>query len=1193
MNGVAVSSFPVTLQTGNTLAITTTSSSSNDTATFVTVTFGGQQYIVTFVTESPYSNIFDADMYAVPFYQRTFSDGSLYNSPTHTYSVADHGAITEMQTTATPSGINDTTYQVMVLDPYNDAAHLVGSDGVLVATYNVPDAIWTGATVYNVGKFTFWFGLFHEDQVGITLDGETFTYLTFQNSPVAIASTMAANYVWVACYDGSIFCYQNVGPLTFNLVSQVKLSTVPTSMVVDDSYNVYVVSMDDTIVSKFNTAGALLGTAPVGNMPIGIALASSQLFISCAEDQTVNVFNSSTLAQTGQISLTEFPGLITIDPTAPTLCVTCLSSSNVYRFKTDSSLAQIDMTTFSKPVLAAYSFGTTIIADHLQYDARPYTRSFTSIVPGLGFFENDQEPIFTAVNSTTVTATEIEVAVPINIPTNLGASIILNGANIGTSGVVNVNDQFYITFVTPSTQQTFTQIPVSVGNYVEAWNTTTAAILTAPNPFYFAPVSASPNQAVQTQVVTIGGLTPGTSVTVSTSIGAILKNGVAQTGSFTVTNGDTIQLQVAASATKGNSVLTTVTAGSFSTNWVVYTQAILHTFTQTLTSQALSTAVSSTSVWTYNNTVTDPDTHIVSPTSTTLLFPAGVSVTVNGAAVSSGVTIHTSDVVAISGTTAAQYDQTSTFAATTLDGYVFQLIATTVLNAVPYPMDFGVIYDVAPGSYYESLDVTVQNIQTSAQLSLQNPGSFLINDGDTGVEQITVANGTLLGLSVRGQASAHNLMYTIPVYALANDGVTLVVCGSVRIVPMILKGSIDYPYEGHEDNNLMKYFRYKEGVYESLLPTPAVGNNTCVEPNNTYGWIYELGIEVESGYEYTTDYQFGNAFESGYAYTTTPMMSATEESSYVHDWAAYIAAYEETQYTFTVYDGTSPYHESQFAPGWYFYKTGNLWEVQPATILMVYPTFHMTTAISPNAMNPNYGNSWEVRPKYVNNKTYQFFEVPMKFVNNKIYQFIQIPIKLIGNINNTVGTWNTSAGSILPGYWMSNMPMPEMIDHVKLLTPMPTGFMPAGCQHGLPDMPSAIYEIAEMVEADMPQPNLPIDTIYVADGRNAVYVDAVSHEFDGLATQVTIVAEYEVDLPQPQMYSEQMNPSVSDPTLFGGFADQASAQQFITDNNLVNAHLYQLSNGTWMIITDVTQDLACAIVPETGLRAIGWLLQGG
>jgi hypothetical protein len=1163
VNGVAVTSFPVTLYAGSTLAITTTSSSSNDTATFVTVTFGGQQYIVTFVTKSPYSNIFDTDMYAVPFYQRTYSDGSMYDSTVHTYSVANNGVVTEKQTTATPSGVTNTTYQVMVLDPYNDEAHLVGSDGVLVNTFNVPDAAWTGATIYNVGKFTFWFGLIHEKQVGITLDGVNFTYLTFDASPVAIASNLNASYIWVACYDGSIFCFHNIGPLTFQQVAQVKLKTPPTSMVVDSAFNLYVVSMNDSIVSKFSVAGTLLGTATVGNMPIGIAFANSQLFVSCAEDKDVVVLNSSTLASTGSITVPEFPGLITTDPTNSNLCVTCLSSNNVYRYKTDSSLAAVDVTAFGKPVLAAYSFGTTIIADHLQYDARPYTRSYKSVVPGLGFFENDQEPIGMQVSSTTVTVTEIEVPVPITIPSTLGASIVLNGANIGTSGTVHNNDQFYITFTTPSTGKTFTQIPVSVGNYVEPWNTTTSAILSAPSPFYFTPLNTAPSTQVQSSVVTISGLTTGTSVTVSTSVGTLLKNGTAQSGSFSVVNGDTIQLQLTSSATAGGSVNAVVTAGTFSTIWNVYTSLPIQTHIQSQTNVPLSTTVTSTP-YTFASTAIDPVTHQTVPVSTTISFPSGVTVKVNGTPVSSGATIHTNDQIVISGVTAAQYSQQTTFAVSTAEGNVFELQATTIPNVVPYPMDFGVIYDAAPGIMYQSLDVTAQTLNASTQLQLHYAGTFLISDGDTLTNTITIQNGSIVGLNVRGQASPHNQMYTVPVYALSNDGVTLVQCGSVRIVPMILKGSIDYPYEWRGEGGQVQFVRYVEGMYLEVAAPNMMANMCCCATE----------VDVATGWTYTSV----NGIDSGYQYTARPYSTAYAETQYAFVFKDGTAPYWETQYAATMYDNTAPYHETQYAPGWYFYKTGNSPDVQQTYVQIKYPDYHVVNKVMPKAVMPAQGNSWEVRPKVVNYKNGNLWEVKIKTTNNKYGVFARVATKMKIDANHTMVEFGTNVGTILPGYWLSDAPMPILIDHLQLLTQMPTGYMPPGCQHGYPN--------ARTPFADSP-------ILHPFDSATAISTDGGGFEFDGMATQVTVVNSYEFDANQPMSYSDEVNPSIENPTLFGGFADQTSAEAFITSNNLQNAHVYQLSNGYWIVITDVSQDLACAIVPEHGLRAIGWLLQGG
>lgn len=1190
MNGVAVTVFPVTLHTGDTLAITTTSSASNNTPTFVTVTFGGQQYIVTFVTAAPYSNVFDTDMYAVPFYQRTNTDGTVYNSTVHTYSVAVNGVITEKQTTAPPTGISSTLYQVMVLDPYNDEAHLVGSDGSLVATYTIPDATWTGATVYNVGKFTFWFGFFHKNQVGITLDGTNFTYLNFSSSPVAITTNSTGSYIWVACYDGSLFCFRQNGALVFNQVAQVKIATTPTSIAMDDSGNVYVVSMTSTSLVKYSPNGTSLGSVPVGNMPIGIAYVNSQIFVSCAEDQTIVALQSGNLAQTGAITLTEFPGLITVDPTNTNLCITCLSSTNVYRYKSNSSLALVDKTTFSKPVLAAYSFDTNIIADHLQYDARPYTRSLVSKVPGLGFFENDQEPISTVVQSTIVTAIRLETNTPISIPSNLGASIVLNGTNIGTSGTVKANDRFYITFTTPSTGNVFTQVPVVVGNYVEPWNTTTATVITAPNPFTFAPINTSANNQVSTSIVTIAGLTPGTSVAAS-STGTVLKNGQVQSGPFSVVNGDTIQLQTTSSVTTGAVVQVSVTVGTYSTLWSVFTNQAITPVIQTLIGQQVNTVVTSTP-FTYNGT------------NTVATFPTNVTVKVNGSVISSGTIITSGSNIVVSGTTSAQTNQTSTFAVTLKSGAYYALQATTVPNVVPYPMDFGVIYDAAPGSLYETLDVTAQNIDAAATLELLNAGSFLINDGDTQSNIVTINNGAVMGLMIRGQASAKNAMYTIPIYALALDGVTQVACGSVRVVPLVLKGSIDYPYEGHEENTMFRFFRYREGVYlEATNPVPKVSLPSTIGSGITLTSQPVLLRTNETGLTYATKYTSAMVRSTGLAYNTVDETPKTYQSSYSYTTVYDMADVYESGYHFVMYDGTNPYHETDYGQQFYQNKNTSSVTAVPAVYQdMKFSPGWVVVKNIPSPASPVIGNGYQVKMKYQIVKNNVAAAVKVKVQQLKYGDQTSFTLKVAGNLNNTVAKYTVGVNPVLPVWWMSGMPVPQMIENFKILTDMPLGILPPGCMHGSVPLPGSVYEIAKMVEADAPVP-LFVDSAHDGDSpaRSPSMIDNVGMaEMGSSATQVSIVNVYEVDSGLTAVpYTEEMSPSIqNDPTLYGGFADKASAQQFITDNNIHNATLIQLSNGYWMIVTTTAmQDLSCAIAPPPGtpgtLRSVGWLLQGG
>ncbi len=92
---------------------------------------------------------------------------------------------------------------------------------------------------------------------------------------------------------------------------------------------------------------------------------------------------------------------------------------------------------------------------------------------------------------------------------------------------------------------------------------------TLPAPFAFVTLSAPPGATVESNTITVTGLSQATIITASA--GTLLINGTPVSGPTTVNNGDTVQLRLQASATPGHQVRSTVAIGLLSATFTVIT----------------------------------------------------------------------------------------------------------------------------------------------------------------------------------------------------------------------------------------------------------------------------------------------------------------------------------------------------------------------------------------------------------------------------------------------------------------------------------------------------------------------------------------------------------------------------------------------------------------------------------------------
>ena len=175
------------------------------------------------------------------------------------------------------------------------------------------------------------------------------------------------------------------------------------------------------------------------------------------------------------------------------------------------------------------------------------------------------------VTSNTDTISGMNVSNGIGVSGSGNPSLIINGTNVGASGTVSTGSTVALTLTASCTPGTLESATVTIGTFSTTWNVTT--LNPTPTAFGFnSQTNLVSSTLTYSNTITISGMPASSSNTITCDIASLIINGVNSGGSGTVTNSDTVQLQMYSSSSWSTSETAHVTIGTFSTTWSITTE---------------------------------------------------------------------------------------------------------------------------------------------------------------------------------------------------------------------------------------------------------------------------------------------------------------------------------------------------------------------------------------------------------------------------------------------------------------------------------------------------------------------------------------------------------------------------------------------------------------------------------------------
>jgi hypothetical protein len=361
-------------------------------------------------------------------------------------------------------------------------------------------------------------------------------------------------------------------------------------------------------------------------------------------------------------------------------------------------------------------------------------------------------PVTGAMPSSLVVSNEIVVrGVTVAIPASIanGEYSVNGGAFTAIAGSVRANDRIRVRIVASATPGGSASTTLLLGGLAGTFTVTTA-IPTELEPFSFSPVTgATANSNVASNRITVNGLASGATATISVSGGAYsINSGGFTTGVGNVRNGDTVTVNVVASAAPGGTASATLVIGSRSATFVVTTAGSVLVPDTTPDPFSFAPVVGALP----GTSVTSSGALITGINQFTPISVVGGEYSINGSAF----TAAPSQVVAGSTITLR------TNASMQLGGVVTVVLTvggvngnwtvqTVTPDSVPDPFSFSPASGLAPRATAVSNVVTIAGINVPATVTV-NGGEASVNGGAFSSTPPAIANGQTLQL--RGIAPA-------------------------------------------------------------------------------------------------------------------------------------------------------------------------------------------------------------------------------------------------------------------------------------------------------------------------------------------------------------------------------------------------------------------------------------------------------
>ncbi len=369
-------------------------------------------------------------------------------------------------------------------------------------------------------------------------------------------------------------------------------------------------------------------------------------------------------------------------------------------------------------------------------------------------------PINTLYTSNTITISGLGYGNYVAV-TIVGGEFSKNGGGFTSTATTATNgDTFSVRNTSSSSYLTGVDATLTAGGISDTYTITTIVEDFIPDPFIFTDIT---NAEISTEyisnTITISGLTPSTSISITITGGQYSKNGGAYTSSAgTAVNGDTFSVKRNSSASYLTPVDVVLTAGSYSDTYTITTKS--GTPTAFVFVDVIDKEVSTTYI---SNTVTMAGYVGSLPIS---IVDGEYSID-GGAFTASAGTITVGSTVAVRRTSSPSYNtavDTTLTVGTYSDTYT---ITTKLEDVTPTPFYFTDIVDMEVSTLYTSNTITISGLtpMTSISISIVG-GEYSKNGGGFTSSSGTAVNGDTF--SVR-RLSSENYDDTVDVILTAGS----------------------------------------------------------------------------------------------------------------------------------------------------------------------------------------------------------------------------------------------------------------------------------------------------------------------------------------------------------------------------------------------------------------------------------------
>jgi hypothetical protein len=369
-------------------------------------------------------------------------------------------------------------------------------------------------------------------------------------------------------------------------------------------------------------------------------------------------------------------------------------------------------------------------------------------------------PLSTPMASNLVTITGINA--PTMVSVSGGEYAIGGGAFTAAAGTVNNNQTLQLRGVSAGTNNTTTNVIVTVGGYTASFSIMTAGAGpdTTPDPFGFTPVTNAALSSTHTSnTIAITGIDSPTPVSIMGGLVSI-NGGPFGAAAGTITNGQTLTVRATAGAAFGTTTMANVNVGG-----------VIGTF-------SISTIPADTTPDPFSftpRTMAQPSTTFPSNaiTITGINSAAPISITsgnysINGGAFTSAPgSINNGDTLQLQGTSSAITDGSGVVNVTANVGGVMGNYSITTRDTTPNPFSFpnsNVLNSVCgvtgPGT--SSATVTITGVDSPAPITV-TAGTYSVNGGPFVASGGTILSGQTLQLRRAGMPANSTTSMTVTI----------------------------------------------------------------------------------------------------------------------------------------------------------------------------------------------------------------------------------------------------------------------------------------------------------------------------------------------------------------------------------------------------------------------------------------------